>query len=296
MRVAVIANPVSGTGRAQREVAALAALLERRGHAVCIHWTQRVGHARDFAASLAPDTDVLVVAGGDGTVNETINGLVDPGRLPIAVMRVGTGNLLARELDLPRSAHGTAALLDDFELRRVDLGVVDQLRRFVVLLSAGVDAMVIRAIDETRSGTLGFRGYAGAIVQALRRYRVPRLGVTVDGAGPLPAALVIVANAATYAGFFRAADRARCDSGHLDVVVLKRGRLPALASYAWSAWRGRLSRRADVGYHTGQSVRIVSPQPVPVEVDGEFYGVTPVEVTVQAGVLPLCVPRPRPGR
>ena len=99
-----------------------------------------------------------------------------------------------------------------------------------------------------------------------------------------------MANTFTYAGFLSVADRARCDSGHLDVVVFPRGSLPALARYAWAGWRRRVSSLPGVSYLTGASVRIDSSDPVDVEVDGEHYGVTPIDITLQTAAARVLTP------
>ncbi len=114
--------------------------------------------------------------------------------------------------------------------------------------------------------------------------------MSVEGGRPIEGAWVVVANTFTYAGFLSVADRARCDSGHLDVVVFPRGSLPAQARYAWAGWRRRVSSLPGVSYLTGASVRIDLSDPVDVEVDGEYYGVTPIDITLQTAAAQVLTP------
>ena len=121
-------------------------------------------------------------------------------------------------------------------------------------------------------------------------YRAPTLRVTVPGTPPVEGALVVVANTFTYAGIMRVASRARCDSGHLDVVVFPCGSVPSLTRYALAGWRHQVDRIQGVRYLTGDSVHIDSPAAVDVEVDGEYYGTTPVDITLKPATVPLLVP------
>ncbi len=290
MRVLIIGNPISGVGKAERSIGELGRLLGLRGCGVTTHLTRGPGDAAAFAGRVGGDVDCLVIAGGDGTIHEAINGLADPSATPIAILGVGTANLLARDLDLPRTPHGVADLILHGRTRMLDLGLIDGERRFCSLASAGLDAMVIRTLHRTRRGTLGFWGYPLPILKAVSRYRAPRLRVSVEGGEPIEGAWVVVANTFSYAAFLSVADRARCDSGCLDVVVFPRGSIPSLLRYGWASWRKRVSNLRGVSYLTGTSVRIESPEPVDVEVDGEYYGTTPVDIVLQTAVVPVLTP------
>ncbi len=290
MRIAIIGNPIAGRGRAEARVEALSQLLRDRGHDVLLMLTQKGGDARAFAASLNGETDRIVVAGGDGTLNETVNGLADPSLIPIAPWAMGTANILARELRLPRrSPEQVVDLVERGEPRRIDMGMIDG-RRFLLVASAGFDAMVVYDIARQRTGRLGLRGYAGPIMRTLRRYRVPTLRVTVDDQSPVTGALVVVSNIRNYAGFFSIADRADCASGELDICVFPHGKYEHLIRYAWAAWRKRVSKLRDVTYVTGRSIHIESDEPVPVEVDGDDHAPTPAKITVQPATVPIVVP------
>ena len=101
MRVLIIGNPIAGTGRTERLVHEFGGLLARRGHDVEICLTARAGEAGKRARSISSNLGRLVVAGGDGTVNEVLNGLADPSRVPLLLLPTGTANQLALTLQLP---------------------------------------------------------------------------------------------------------------------------------------------------------------------------------------------------
>ncbi len=290
MRIMIIGNPAAGTGRAVQSIRRLESCLRRRGCQPQTVLTEVRGQATELARQVDGDVDCLVVAGGDGTIHETVNGLADPTRTPIAILRVGTANILAKDLKLPRDVDMLADSIVRRRIRRLDLGLLGAGRRFLMVVSCGFDASVIRSIHENRSSARGPWGYPLPIFRTMRRYRAPRLRVRVDGAAPIEGALVVAANTSTYAGVMSVADRARPDSGHFDVVVLPRGNVASLMRYAWMSWRRRISRLDGVAYVTGTSVRIESQDDPDVEVDGESYGTTPVELTLQPGAVPVVVP------
>ena len=236
------------------------------------------------------ELDRIVVAGGDGTVNDILNGLEDPSRIPLAHLAYGTANMLARELRIPRDPEALAALVESGACRRLDLGRAGS-RRFLLVTSSGFDAMVTSTISRTRRGTLGYSGYAGPIWRAVRHYRAPRLRVSVDGAAPLCGALAVVSNIRNYGGIFSVADRARPDSGVLDACVFSGERVRDLLRYAFAAGARRVSRLPDVAYRTGRRIVIEAQEPTAVQIDGDYRGTTPLTIEVDASVVPILTPQ-----
>lgn len=286
MRVLIIGNPIAGRGRARRLIDDLIARLERHGHDVRALLTTGKGDARRWAGQVPGEVQRLVVVGGDGTLNEVINGLADPSRFPLTQLPLGTANIIARELNLPWDPAGVADVVTHGVIRPMDLGVMGS-RRFIALASAGFDALVTRDIYENRRGSLGFRGYIRPVLRTLRRYRPPLLRVRVDDLPPATGAMVVVSNIRNYAGFFRITDQARCDSGFLDVAILHDGRIANLASCALSAFRGSLSRRSDVTMLRGRHIELDSDLPVPVQVDGDYVRTTPAVIDILPAALPF---------
>jgi len=296
VRVLVVCNPISGGGRAGRLGPELRELLTSEGHEVELVRTGRAGDARERAARVDLEFDRIVVVGGDGTVNEVVNGLREPARIPLTQLATGTANLLAHDLRLPYSVREMGRLMGNGSIRRLDLGLVSCAgtpagqRRFLMVTSVGFDAMVTLEAQGQRRGPMSYARWLPSIVRVAHSYRPPRLRVEVDDGQPVEGQMVIVSNVRNYGGLFTAADRASCDSGHLDVCVLTRAALPALARAAWSALRGGLSRSRGVVYLTGERIRVSSDGPVPVEIDGDPGGTTPIEISVRPRVVPVVVP------
>jgi len=298
VRVLIIGNPTSGGGKARAAIAALEAELSRRGHEVEAYLTKTAGDGGRRAGELGDRLDALVVAGGDGTLNEVLNGLEDPGAVPLTQLAMGTANILAHELRLPTAPGEVARMLEGGRLVAADLGELRRgggpgsARRFLMVVSAGFDALVTREIRQTRKGTLGYLGYVKPVMRVLARYRPPRLRVTVDGRGGYRGAWVIVSKTRNYGGLFTVAERARVDSGQLEVLVFERAGLPHLAEALLRGLGGRgLSTAPGVLATRGTRVRIESDEPVDVEVDGDHWGEVPAEVELHPGRVRLFVPQ-----
>jgi YegS/Rv2252/BmrU family lipid kinase len=252
--------------------------------------TAEPGQATARAKSVGDEVvDRLVVVGGDGTLNEVLNGLPDPSAVPLAQLATGTANILAHELGLPRDAEGAARLVETGGVCRIDMGLAGE-RRFLMVASSGFDAMVTREIARHRVGTLGYRGYVRPVVRTLTGYVPPEIDVRVDGGPPIRGELVVVCNTRNYGGLFAVAEKARCDSGHLDVVVLPDASYGGLWRAAAGGLTGGASRLPDARYLTGTRIDLSSAEPVPVEVDGDYAGVLPLRIEVRPSLVPIVVP------
>jgi YegS/Rv2252/BmrU family lipid kinase len=249
--------------------------------------TEGPGDATARAGRIDADTHRIVVVGGDGTVNEVVNGLADPARTPLVALGTGTANILAHELGYPYDPEGVARIVESDVIQRLDLGIAGG-KRFLAVVSSGFDALVTRTIAENRTSTLGYLGYARPILRTLGRYRPPNLTVRVDGE-EVEGGLVIVSNTRNYGGLFTMADTARCDSGHLDVLVLERATYLPLVRSAIGGLTGGISRQKGVVHRTGTAIEIASEDEAPVEVDGDYFGSTPIEISMDGRQVPFVV-------
>jgi YegS/Rv2252/BmrU family lipid kinase len=291
MKVLVVANPAAGSGRGRARTDEVVRRLEARGHAVERYATRRAGDARRRVAEAEGAVDCVVAAGGDGTLNEVVNGLVDPSRTPLVPLALGTANMLAGALGIPRDPDAFVRVVEGGCLRHVDLGLVGG-ARFLGVAGVGFDALVTEAVRATRRGTLGYPGYALPILRTLARYTPPRLRVRLDGGAPEACGFVIVAKLPNYGGLFAVTPDARPDSGHLDVCLFRDASIPGLVRIVAPAWRGTLGARADCLVTTATRIEVAceDERPASVQLDGDAWGHTPVEVTLEPRVVPMLVP------
>jgi YegS/Rv2252/BmrU family lipid kinase len=289
MRVLVIGNPIAGKGKAIPRIEEFAQVLERRGHQTEIFLTSGAGSASERARTIDSSLDRLVVAGGDGTVNEVLNGIPDPSRVPLLHFPLGTANQLALTLGLPTEIGLLANTLERGNILRADLGLAGN-RRFLMLLTAGFDAAVTEEVKRHRSGGLGYIGYVVPIVKTIAQLKPARLKVILDEQTEVTGATVMLLKVRLYGGFLVFAEDARLNSGCFHVCVFREGSVSHIVSYALAGLTRTSSYHTDIMRFRARSVRIESDSCVPVEADGDHYGTTPVTVRLEPSVVPLITP------
>lgn len=166
-------------------------LLAEQGVAVTLHPTLAVGDAYRYAQEVAPRVDAILTIGGDGTLNEVINGIVESGTsTPLAILPAGTANVMAKELGLPRRLEEQIAIALEGEIRQIDLGVVTwydtngekKSRRFAMCAGIGFDAAIVDRVAKKRDATgITIWTYLVPTLGVVWRYDYPRLRITVDG-------------------------------------------------------------------------------------------------------------------
>lgn len=296
MRIHIVANPMAGRGRAPRLLADLERALAARGAAVSVHRTSGPGDATAHVAGL-PDAacDRLVVLGGDGTLHEVVNGRPSV-PWPVAMVPLGTANLVARDAGLPLRpvAEAHAATVLDGVPWTVDLVGTDRGRTLAVL-GVGLDAEVVRAVAEARRGGVGgYTRWLLPIARTFLAYRPPRLRVTVDGT-TVEGGAVVVQNAHNYGGLFELSRDARMDDGCLDVVVLRDAGRRDHFRMLLRAYGGRLHADRGVTVLRGRTVAVDADVPVAVQADGDPAGTTPLRAEVLPRALTLLAARRAPG-
>ncbi len=288
-KILLIGNPATGHGGTKHKIVRFSRQLESRGHRAEIYLTSRAGDAMHIASRLEPDVKTLVVAGGDGTLNEVINGLKDPSRIPIAILPIGTANVLANELGIPADPESLAQTVILGNVQRIDMGIIGT-RRFMIFVNIGIDAMITEQVFRNGKTGAGYWRYLLPVLKVLTRYRVPNIRVVIDGGKNLTGGLVHIGNTRRYGGIFSISDQAQCDSGLFDVCVFPRTPILTYARYYFAAARGHLSRIKDISYTTGKTVLVNSDKPLAVQADGEYFGTTPVLIKIQPSTVPVIVP------
>ncbi|MBL8863277.1 MAG: NAD(+)/NADH kinase [Planctomycetes bacterium] len=287
-RVLVVANPVAGRGRGARAARALGLALDAQGLASETFLTTARGDARARVARLDPGVTAIVAVGGDGTLSEVLSGLADRA-IPVAQLALGTANVLARDLALPRAPAALARVVAAGKSQRVDLARVAG-RLCFLGASAGYDAAVVHALERIRRGPITRFTWARAALSELARYQAPQLSVEVDGR-LLPGAfgLVLVANVVHYAGWPSLACDRVLDDGRFEAYLFPaRSRLGLLRHAA----RGLFARFPGGGVErvSGRRFRVASSHPVPLQVDGDAAGHAPFELVVEAEACRILVP------
>ncbi len=299
MRACIVFNPTARGNKAHR----LRALLQGVAGQCRLLPTPGPDTAAALAAQACRDGfDTVIAAGGDGTVNEVAHGLATvPGALEavrLGVIPLGTMNVFARELGLPRSLPAAWQTILQGDETRVDLPQVEltvkgcrQTKHFVQLAGAGLDSRAIDAVDWQWKQRLGPLAYAVAGIQAMRGPQ-PRVRVSADGRDT-DGVLVLLGNGRLYGGEVRMFPQADLRDGRLEVRVFRRVTLLTLSRFAW----GWLARRplGAAAADTLQSGRVglACDAPMPLELDGDNAGHLPAVFTVQREALRVLVPAAR---
>ena len=264
--------------------------LEEHGWNVDLQPTYGPGGARSLAAeAVTRGVDLVISAGGDGTLNEVLQGLAGT-RVPLGVLPMGTINVWAREVGIPLNLIHAADILLRGERRQVDLGMVNN-RYFLLFAGIGADGIITSLIEHRFLKRLGVFSYliAGAVVGLGPLDFHMRL--QLDGrAFRTRATMILIGNTRLYAGFASFTNKAVCDDGLLDMCIIRRQNVPGRGLVLLNALRRRYPLGARVTNEQFQSVTIDADTPVPIEVDGEPAGTLPATFQVAPQMLTVIVP------
>jgi len=294
----LIVNPVSPNLPSRPQLREAASWLRQRGWQVDWAFTRWPGDATDIAAGAAREGRTLVVVcGGDGTINEAANGLAGSDT-PLAVMPAGTANVWAKEAGIPRRA--VAALEVDIagQARRIDLGRASATsgghegRYFLLMAGMGLDGQIAASLPLQVKRYAGATAYAITAVRESLRYRGSRVRLMLDGE-PLESRLLmmVVGNTRNYAGVTQITRRAYADDGLLDVCLFQgRDTLDIIVHTLRVMVQAHL-KASSVLYRRARRVELHSAAPLAVQLDGDFYPGYPSVFEVAPAALTVMVAR-----
>ena len=298
IKTVFLVNPAAENGAAGRrwpELAHEAASLGLQGDT---RFSERPGHLTELAREAAADADLLVAVGGDGTVNEVVNGIAGLD-VELALIPRGTGGDFVRTFGIPRKLDRAVEVALRGRTRAIDLGRgryrswagEDEESYFANIASAGMSGAIAKRTNETSKALGGKVSYAWATVAVFSRWRSDEVRVRVDGteqAGRMHD--VIVANGRYLGGGMKMVPEAEPDDGLLDVLLIgdltKRDLLLTMPK----TYRGKHLPHPKATLLRGTTVEIEAPEPLPVELDGEQPGTTPVRFEIVPRALRLRVP------
>ena len=284
-RLLVIVNGLSATWRARRLAATLKALRDL-GCAIEERRTEAAGDPLHLARAVrGADVDAIVVAGGDGTINEVINGLLSSGAdraiPPLAIIPLGTANVLAGEIGLDLDPLRVARAIVFGPARAIRLGQAQDgnggpSRLFSLMAGAGFDAHVVDRVDPGLKARFRRGAYVLEMLRQLWCFPFCAYRVTLDGRS-LDAASVVAA-------------KARLDRPEFEVVVFKRSGPWNAVRYAVALALDRLARLPDVDIVTARVLTIEGPPGDPVQADGDIVACLPVTLTILPPALEIVTP------
>jgi diacylglycerol kinase (ATP) len=298
-QVLIVVNPTAGAGAGRDHVNRLVAALGRQRLAPKVIASLAELADRANEAHAAGKLRAVVGAGGDGTIAELINRL--PPGIPLTMLPLGTENLLAKYVDMPRNPEEVAEVIAAGAIVHQDAGRTSN-RLFALMASCGFDAEVVRRLHENRAGHISHWSYFKPIWESIRSYEYPELRIyweadegrttSPDGNCPNPivARFAFVFNIPRYAFGFQFTPHAEGDDGLLDVCTFRRGSFRHGLWYLMNVVAGRHRRLTDCSLVRAQRVRIEADVPVPYNLDGDHCGFLPLEIEIVPQRLTLLVP------
>ncbi len=275
-----------------RKVDAVVAALKSAGASVTRSTATSAAEARSQSAEAARSGkyDALLAAGGDGTVRQVAAAAAGT-VCPVAPIMLGTGNVLAHELGLPRKPAAIARMILDGPEAEIEMGLANG-EPFLLMAGAGFDGRVIAALDHHWKQRIWKLAYVPPVLRALSA-PPDRLRVTCDGK-TCDTAWAVVSNARCYGGAFEIAPHTSIREPGMQAILFDGPGRAKRLSQLLSLGLNRLSRRAarlnaDVRMTACHDVTIDASHPVPVQIDGDDFGTTPLHVTTGGGRVRLVV-------
>ena len=281
-RVCIILNP------AARGVKARLQRVHRVARDVVIKSTRGPGDAEAQAErAVEQGYETIVAAGGDGTINEVVNGI---GSAPVAlgILPMGTVNVFAMELGIPFNLEAAWRVIRARKVRPIDLASANG-HLFVQMAGVGLDAQIVQRNKRDIKAMLGPLSYLLTATQVAAE-KPPRLHVICEGRPVVEGSFVLVGNGRFYGGPFALFNEADPQDGLLDICVFRHMNYLALMRYFRGALFGSLSRFSDVTYFKARKLTVQADRTVPVEADGEWVGHAPVEFSLRRKKLKVLVP------
>jgi diacylglycerol kinase (ATP) len=294
----MIVNPASGAGRTGRRWPGWEARLRAEGGKFDVEFTQEPGHASQLAKQAALDGYQTVVAvGGDGTLNETLNGLIENDQavadVQLGLLPVGTGSDFARSINVPRHPLQAALHLLRAQPKLVDVGRIDckrghekVTRYFINVAGLGFDGEVADRVNRAGRKGAGTLPYLSTLLVSLGTYHNKQVTITLDDRtfeGWMNS--VVVCNARYFGGGMFIEPNARLDDGQLDVVILGDfNRLEVIANLP-KIYRGTHLTHPKVSELRIRSMQVEAKERMFLQAEGELIGEAPVTFRVLPQIL-----------
>jgi len=281
----VILNPAARSEKASR---LLERIRELSGGAP-VRLTSEAGDASRIAAEAVRDgVEVIIAAGGDGTLNEVVNGIGNAS-VRLGILPVGTMNVFATELGIPHGNLERAwSIIEQGKVVAVDLPKAND-THFIQLAGVGLDAEVVRKTTADSKKALGPLSYLLTLVQ-VAAHKPPRVVVETEGGRIREGSFVLIGNGRLYGGPFPVFKRASLYDGLLDVLVFQNQSHWDVVRYFQAIAFGTHPELPDVEYFQTSSIKVTSSGDVPVELDGEVAGMLPCLFSVEPQKLRVMAP------
>lgn len=285
--VLIMANPTAGGYRPERLIK-IQQKLEDAGYMVILKLTSYAGEIGDVCSNPIA-AGLLVIAGGDGSVNEALAGFQsNPAPPDLAVIPSGTANVLAHELRLPKRANAIVDAIIRRKTKPLHAGLANG-HPFILMASAGFDAEVVHGLPLALKRKLGKLAYVMTAIQIGLTRKSTDLTVEVDGE-TLHGKLAVATNGRYYGGPFMICPQASVTEPGLHLLLLEKDDPLSAFRFGIALLLGRVHKTRGVTLRAFKHARILSTSPAAVQIDGDAFGTTPVKIEAASDSFGIIVP------
>lgn len=299
MKVTIIINPIAG--RKNHSVVKKAIdVLKSNGIIPEIRETTKEGEACIFAREeVAKGTEIVVAAGGDGTVNEVANGLIGSS-VRLGVLTIGTANVFSLETQIPSDPvlaintvlRGAPTLINVGNIRlRGKAGKKEISKHFLLMVGIGFDGGVVHELTRSKISKWGKAAYIFAGMRVVAKYTHSPLYIQIDQGKTIKGYSAIIGKAHYYGGKFSVTPQASLMDDYLDLCVLQSKGSWKMLKYALGIIQGKHLTYNDVYYDKAKEIEISSPDVVFVQADGDFIGKLPAYLSLKKEALTVMLPK-----
>lgn len=285
IKAKVIVNPDSNPRKLKKHLRPALRILRNNGFKLSVKFTKGPGEVMPLAEqSAAEGFDAVIAVGGDGTTNETINGILGKNVI-LGLLPIGGSNVLARELGIPMSLTEAARVIIRQSKRKIDLGWINE-RYFSMMASCGYDAYAISRTSLKVKKIIRRYAYLWAGIKDLFGYRPTEIDLVLDkGRVVERGTFVVIGNTHFYGGSHQVTPFAEIDDGFLDLCIYQGRSQLGLVRFALRMfWRQHLNMK-NVKYYRVRQVDLSSLKPTLVQVDGDSLGELPMTAKIIPGAL-----------
>jgi YegS/Rv2252/BmrU family lipid kinase len=286
----VVINPAAG--QINPDLKALNKILRDADFRYEVKLTTEMGDGKRLATqAVSQGASFVAACGGDGTVMDVAAGLIGS-QVPLAILPSGTGNVLAKELGIPQNFSAASSLLigEGAAIREIDVGMLSD-HPFLLRLGVGLEAQITRTADREMKDKVGMLAYITATLQAFWQAPISKYTIEINGkVEEVEGLACMVANAGALGiPGLTISPYVQVDDGLLDVFVVRKADLAELSSMAATAM-GAAPGPTSIPHWQCSECKLTADPVQEVEVDGEEFGVTPIQVSVLPKALKVIVP------
>ena len=279
-----IINPISGGKEKQKIPALIDAYLDRSKFNANFSFTSYIGHAAEIAEEAAnKNFDIIVAVGGDGTINEIAGKIIGQQKI-LGIIPFGSGNGLARSLNIPMNAKKAIKIINELKVATIDAATLND-KYFFNMAGIGFDAHISAAFEGKK--TRGLKGYLQMVLKEIQSYSSETYAITIDGIDYQRDAFILsVANSSQYGNNVHISPKSTLDDGLLEVCIVKPLAWFKLPLLAYKMFRSTTHQSKWVEIISGKQISIKRAKENVIHIDGEpFFMGSTIEIAILPAAL-----------